>query len=237
VVANDCLAQSRQTITVATHIQAPFIELIDGKFIGRNAEIAYKLAATINKKIEFIECPFARCLSMTRDGHADMMVAIRKTKDREQYLNYLTNPLSRTVTPIRFFLLKNDLREINHYKDITNLNIGVLRGASYFPRFDQDQSLKKIPITTHKQLIAMLLKGRIDTFLGREISIKLQTDPHSYQDNMKMARYIYKNVTDIYIAVSKHSYLNEHSKLLSENLDKLLKTKEVKKLFPSEKNL
>ncbi|KXI28475.1 hypothetical protein AX660_15390 [Paraglaciecola hydrolytica] len=212
-----------ENIVIATHIEPPLVDLIDGKFVGQNVDVALALAHSLNMQVSFIQCPFARCLAITQEGNADMMVSIRKTPEREEYLHFLSRPFSSNNLPVRFYQLKTNRHVINAYEDISSLDIGVLRGATYFERFDHDLALHKIPLTNHNQLIEMLLKGRIDTFLGREVSIQALTDKTTYEQQMKMAPYIYIKRFDAYIAVSKRSPLaprvNELSKALSELLD------------------
>ena len=66
--------------------------------------------------------------------------------------------------PLRFYVNTENAITIDTYKDLKDLSVGVLRGGSYFERFDQDKKLIKIEMTTHEQLVNMLRKKRIDTF-------------------------------------------------------------------------
>ncbi|WP_111979461.1 substrate-binding periplasmic protein [Algibacillus agarilyticus] len=223
--------KSSNTITVATHIEPPLINIENGMFVGQNADIARLLAQSINKKISFIKCPFARCLAMAEKGQADMMIAIRKTAERETYLDFLSQPFSSHILPVRFYVRKNSKLDINQYDHLLGLKIGMLRGATFFERFDQDHTLQKITLPNHNLLVSMLIKGRIDTFLGREVSIEARTDKETYQNEMKMAPYIYQKKVDAYIAVSKKSPLRKQVPALSKNLITLLNNGAIEKLL------
>ena len=194
----------------------------NGTFFGTNIEVAKMLARAVGKEVKFVYCPFARCLNMMKDGKADMMVAINKTAQRMQYLDYLEQPFSSKITPVRFYQKLKDKVEINSYNDLYGLTIGVLRGASYFKHFDNDTKLNKVEITTHQQLIEMLIKGRIDAFLGRELSIKKRVDEKRYYSKMKVAPFIYTKKNDFYIAISKKSSKKVNVDQLSHILDNLL---------------
>jgi polar amino acid transport system substrate-binding protein len=198
---------SKDTIMVATHIFPPMVYIENEQFKGKNVEVMRLLAKRMNKNVEFIYCPFARCLLMTYQGQADMMVGIYKTDERQVNLDYVDQPFSSMSTPVRFYLANDSSILLNDYDDLKELSIGVLRGASYFPRFDQDTTLNKVEMTTHKQLIDMLLKRRIDTFLGREISIKTRMPSDIYNNEFKLAPYIYSKKLDSYIVISKKSPL------------------------------
>ena len=227
-------ANENDTIVIATHIEPPLVYIKNGEFSGTNVAVAKRLAAAIGKKATFIYCPFARCLSMTKDGKADMMVAINKTPKRQEYLDYLTQPFSSKITPVRFYIKKGRQININQYEDLQGLNIGVLRGATYFPRFDNDQLLNKVEITTHRQLIEMLLKNRIDTFLGRELSIKKQVSEDIYNVQLAVTPYIYNKKNDSYIAISKKSAAKLDVNQLSIILDSLLADGTIAKLIEVE---
>lgn len=219
------------TIIIATHIEPPLVYIKDGVFAGPNVEVAKVLMDAAGKKATFIYCPFARCLTMTKDGKADMMIAINKTMEREKYLDYLAQPFSSKITPVRFYVKQGSILKIDNYEDLQGLNIGVLRGATYFPRFDNDNQLNKVDITTHKQLIEMLLKNRIDTFLGRELSIKSRVDEDVYNTELVVTPYIYNKTNDSYIVVSKKSAAKIDVKQLSKILDSLLADGTIDKLI------
>ena len=212
----------QNTLIVATHIEPPLVNIINGTFTGQNVEVAKMLANAIGKKVTFLYCPFARCLNMTRDGKADMMIAINKTVKREKFLDYLDQPFSSKITPVRFYIKSERKLTINNYDDLQGLTIGVLRGATYFKRFDNDPHINKVEITTHRQLIDMLLKGRIDSFLGRELSIRNRVDERTYTNKMRMAPYTYNKRNDYYIAISKKSSDKLNIKQLSHSLDNLI---------------
>ncbi len=221
-------AQSAKAIIVATHIEPPFSDIIDGEFVGENIDIANALAEKLNKNVRFVYCPIARCLSLIRDGKADMIVAVRKTAIREQFLYYLNPPIKIQKQPLRFYIRANSKVTVDKYDDLQPLKIGVLRGASYFDKFDHDTKIVKIPLTTHQQLINMLLKGRIDTFLEREESITPLVEQKVYATSIKLAKYSYDKGVGSYIAISKKSpFVNELSEF-SSALSTLQRTGKIK---------
>jgi polar amino acid transport system substrate-binding protein len=89
------------------HIEPPLVYIENEQFKGENIDVMRLLAKRMNKKIEFIYCPFARCLLMTYQGQVDMLVAINKIDERLIFLNYLDQPCSSIMTPVRFYLTKH----------------------------------------------------------------------------------------------------------------------------------
>ncbi len=214
-------AQAQKTIVVVTHIEPSFSEIINGKFVGENIDLANALATQSGYKTQFIYCPIARCFSLIENGKADMIIAVRKTEVRKKFLNYLEPPIKIQKLPLRFYIRADNKITLNSYKDLLPLTVGVLRGASYFDKFDRDTQIKKIPLTNHQQLIDMLLKGRIDTFLEREESIMPLVDQNVYATRIKLAKFSYDESVGSYIALSKNSLLKNEIALFSEAFQSL----------------
>lgn len=213
---------SKDHIVIAAHVVPPLIYIENDEFKGGNVEVARLLAKRMNKTVEFTACPFARCLAMTKAGKTDMMIAVNKTEEREAFFSYLTQPFRTEIIPVRFYLSKDSPLVIENYDDLKQLSIGVLTGATYFERFDKDFTLNKTQVTSHTQLIKMLLSKRLETFIGGELSFKNRVDKEVYENEMKMAPYIYNKTNGSYIVISKKSPLNEEVSQFSQALDELI---------------
>ncbi len=213
------------------HIEPPFSDIVNDEFVGENIDIAHAIAALINKEAKFVYCPVARCFSLVHAGKADMIMAIRKTAIREQFLTYLAPPIKIQKLPLRFYIRANNELALNHYQDLQAFKVGILRGASYFDKFDHDTSINKIPVTNHQQLIKMLLKGRIDTFLEREESITPLVDKNIYATQIKLANFSYDKGVGSYIAVSKKSWLVTEVEQLSNAIQTLMSTGKLKEII------
>lgn len=194
-------------VRVATHTEPPYTELVNGQYVGMHIDIIKLLANQLNKKVVFVPCPFARCMLLLQEGKADMIIGVRKTKKREQHLAYLSKPYDTQSVPLYFYLYQDSRHKIGKYADLNKLTIGTIRGASYFERFDNDKSLSKKPVNNHTQLINMLQKGRIDTFLEREESVLPWINKKIYQTHLKIAKYQYDKSEESYIAISRKSPL------------------------------
>ncbi len=224
-------AQPVNEIIVAMHIEPPFSDIVNGEFVGENIDIANLLAKKINKKARYVYCPVARCLSLMQSGQADMIVAVRKTAKREQFIYYLSPPIKIQKHPLRFYIRANNKVIVDKYEDLQSLKIGVLRGASYFDKFDLDTKMFKVPLTNHQQLIDMLLKGRIDTFLEREESITPLVEQKVYATAIKLAKFSYDKGVGSYIAISKKSPFVKELTAFSQAIETLQSTGEIKKII------
>ncbi|MCW8833897.1 MAG: transporter substrate-binding domain-containing protein [Colwellia sp.] len=217
-------------VKIATFIEPPFVDVVKGQFVGENIEIAKLLAASVGLKPIFIRCPFARCLTMVKRGHADMIFGLRKLPEREKDLLFLNPPYFNQHYPLRFFTLSSKPLSINSFDDLKDLTVGILRGATYFDLFDEDNSIRKVELTTRKQLVDMLLRGRIDTFIEREESIVPLLPTEEYSQKLLLANYQYDKSVDSYIAISKYSAIKTYAQPLSTQLKNLVTNGTIKNI-------
>lgn len=197
------------------------MDFVDGKYVGKNIEIVELLATSLHKQVQYIDCPFARCLEMLKKGNADLILGLRITEERQQFLAYINPPYNIQHYPLRFYTNSIKQLAIDSYQDLQSLTIGVMRGATYYDKFDHDTTLNKVEVTSRAQLVNMLLKNRIDTFLEREESIEPLVDEHTYNSHFKLANYQYDNAVGVYMAIAKSSPLYAEVANFSANLKQL----------------
>lgn len=214
---------AKEDLKIAIFIEPPFVDLVDGELVGFNVEIANLIAQSVELSPVFIQCPFARCLSMVEQGQADMIMGVKKIPVREENLIFLHPPYMVQHYPLRFYTLATNNVEINTFDDLTKLIVGTLRGASYFDLFDKNKTITKVELNTREQLVQMLLRGRIDTFMEREESIIPLVSKKDYQENFLLANYQYGKAVNSYIAISKNSTIKNYSERLTKELQRFIK--------------
>ncbi len=209
-------------LNVAVFLEPPYVDLVSNKLVGENIDIIHLLANSIGLKPAFLHCPPVRCLTMVKQGKADMILGLSKSTAREKYFIFLQPPYLLQHQPLRFFTLKENKLKISNFSDLNPLLVGTLRGAMYFPLFDKSQVIKKVELTSRKQLVKMLLKGRIDTFLEREETVLPLLSTTEYQNKITMADYQYNKPINSYIAISKQSKVKRYANELSQVLAKAI---------------
>lgn len=219
---NPLVLAQKSELKVAVFIEPPFVDFVEDQFVGRNIEIVKSLSKSLDFTPVFLRCPFARCLTMVKQGQADMILGLKKSAEREKDLIFLNPPHMVQHDPLRFFTLSSKKMVINSFDDLTILTVGILRGASYFDLFDENKVITKVELTSREQLVNLLLRGRIDTFLEREESILPLMSLEEYREKFSLANYQYNQAVNSYIAISKHSDIKIHAKALSEQLNKLV---------------
>ncbi|WP_448550096.1 substrate-binding periplasmic protein [Thalassotalea fusca] len=216
---------------MAVYIEPPYADVSNGQYVGVNIEIVTLIAQRLNRQVNFTECPFIRCMSLMRTGTVDLIVGIKKDKERAKYVSYLDEPYNVQYFPLNFYLLKDSNHNIKQYDDLKNLRIGTIRGALYFERFDRDNELLKTTVTTYEQLIKLLMRKRIDTFIEREESITPWVKSDVYNQRFKKAEYQYSKAVGSYIAVSKKSPLIKKIAQINEIQNQLIQTGAINQIF------
>ena len=220
-------------INMAIYIEPPYADYENGQFYGVNVDIVNLIAKQLNKQVKYTKCPFIRCMSLMETGKVDIIVGIKKTEERARYVSYLNTPYNIQYYPLNFYLLNGSDHTIHTYQDLKNLRIGTIRGALYFDEFDKDTSLSKTTVTTYEQLIQLLLRGRIDTFIEREESVLPWVNNDIYRARFKKAKYQYSTAVGSYIGISKLSPLINDIERINQIQQSLLDAGHIKQVFSS----
>lgn len=222
-----------QSYTMGTDEWQPFRIDVDGKLYGIDIDLLDIIENKIELELNVSRKPWVRCLEDMKTGNVDLMLGLAYNDERAQYIKYLDTPYY-SVTPV-FFTKGKDI-EINSYEDLKNYRIGYVKGSSYFPKFDNDEELNKIPVAHETQLIEMLFRGSIDIIIGTDIQIKYELKEKGLSKTVIEVKYKPDYKIDLYIGISRKSDFIEYKDILEEIISSLIKTKEIDDLILSYTN-
>ena len=187
----------------------PFIIVSNqGQLSGIDVDILREAAHRLGVDLKTDTCNWRNCLKMMAAGRADIISAILKRPDREQYLHYIEPPYIEKITEV-FYLPQGKGHLITHYEDVYALRVGVLEGSAHFIQFDNDLAINKVAVPKTEQLLQMLDAGRIDAFIGMETVIDYMIMTHNLVGRFDKSVYRYEKETPLYMAISKHSVFAE----------------------------
>lgn len=172
-----------------------------GRFGGTDVLILNELADQIGVVLEYVECPWRRCLVMIEAGEVDLISSIARSPERERYLQFIEPPY-RNGYDIYFYTRGTDLKK---YEDLQGLSIGHIRGSAYFDRFDNDHSLAKFAVTREDQLIEMLSRGRLDVVVGIGRNLDYLIQQRNLSTVIRRTSLVMPTVAPTYIAMSRKS--------------------------------
>ena len=154
------------TIIVGANHAPPYRIIENGERTGLYVEIFEEIAERLGWEVHYREAPFRRVLRMVQQGEVDVMLGPLETEERSELIEFVAPafPPER-----RLFFYLNKEHRIERYADLYGRAIGVLEGASYFPRFDDDEDLLKEPAPRYENLMLMLQKGRVEVVIAPEL--------------------------------------------------------------------
>lgn len=193
----------------AFHKSPPYREVADdGTLRGMDLEIMTLLAERMQFELKPIRCPLSRCLVMLEKGELDLATGLLKTAERAQYVDYIEPPYYRTSTAYSFYRRADNPLVVNNFNDLHGKSIALIRGGKYFPEFDNDSSLTKIPMLSEVEQIKILLKGRVDLMITVNSTMHLSLERMGVVDQVSQVNYQEQQVINAYMALSKKTLIN-----------------------------
>ncbi len=217
-------ATSFEKVVVAVDHAPPYgMVSEDGRVSGAIVDIMREIQRTLPIKLEYVACPFSRCLKMLEQNELDVMGGLIRTEAREQKMQFLTPPYMMLSSSFVFYARADSELKINNYQDLVGKRIAVMRGAAHFPRFDNDKTLTKVEALSEHNAFDMLLKGRVELVIAVETtadhaSVFLQRPS---QEIVKMP-YRYKDVIYGHIALSKQFASSGLAEKIQDRLNTLV---------------
>lgn len=161
-----CLVTAEQReLRIVTEAWPPYVYLEQGQPRGLDYEISFAVLQRLGipARLEFM--PWKRVLSTLQAGQADAILAIGRTPEREAYLLYPDEYLSR-IDMVLFYALAHPHR-FRHLEDLRGLKIGVSPGYHYANRaFREADYFIREPAPSHEANLGKLLRGRIDLMIN-----------------------------------------------------------------------
>ncbi len=209
----------------------PPYTIVSGESItGIDIILANKLTQKLGLSIEYVKCPWKRCLKLMEHGKIDMLTGVYKRPEREAYMLFLT-PYYIEATNSFYISSKNSI-EIKQYNDLKKLKIGLERGTRAFEPFDSDSSLDKYEVNKLSQAIKMTRLSRLDTFIGATIPTNYLLLKTNNQNNFKRASFTIKSKkTYAYFTLSKKSKYHKKQHEFNKTLKALKTSGEIKNTF------
>lgn len=198
---------------------APPYRIVDGnQFGGLYIDIFNEIGRQLHWDITYKEAPFRRVLWLMENGRADFMLGPLKTDERDDYMDFVVQafPAER-----RLFFFRDPENRITRYADLKGKTIGVLRGSSYFPRFDDDDSLVKIAATRYENLMRMLAQRHVDVVIAPEL-VGLYTVEH-FDIDVSVSPYTVDGKAS-WIAISRKSSLMMQADAIRDAMDTFRQT-------------
>ncbi|MCH8497290.1 MAG: transporter substrate-binding domain-containing protein [Marinobacter sp.] len=153
-------------VVVGINHAPPYRIISETGVSGFYVEIFNEIATRAGWRVSYREAPFRRILMMAEQDEIDVMLGPLPTTERRDYMDF---SIAAFPPERRIFLYLNETSRVRQYEDLASKRIGVLRGSTYFPTFDEDPALNKVEATSYDNLLTMLEYGRIDLVIAPEM--------------------------------------------------------------------
>lgn len=177
-----------------------------GEMSGIDLEILRELARRLNLTVEATTCNWVQCLRKMETGRQDVISAALRRPEREKYMFYITPPYILCSNKL-FYILRGSGVEINGYRDVHGLKVGVLNGSAYFAPFDDDPKVNKVAVLRTEQLLYMLNAGRLDAMIGTELVTDYLIRERGLEGRFVKSAFRHDSGTPFHFAISKKSPL------------------------------
>jgi polar amino acid transport system substrate-binding protein len=163
----DNITDSPFTVTVGVDHSPPYRIVNAQTQSGLYLDIFNEIAERLDWQVVYKEVPFRRILMLMREGEVDIMLGPVKVESRQDFMTYVAPAFPPEK---RLFFYLDEENRIDRYSDLYGKAVGVLEGATYFERFDQDEKLNKQTAPRYRNLMMMLEKGRVDVVVAPEFA-------------------------------------------------------------------
>ncbi|WP_417662034.1 substrate-binding periplasmic protein [Pseudomonas sp.] len=208
------------TLKVMTDVWPPFRMLdANGELHGLDIDLLHEIEQRSGYQLVVERAPWARGLAALKSGRADMMIGLAKTPAREQHINYL-EPAYYACAP-RVYVAPETAPLLTSYQQFADLRIGYVLDSAYFEPFDSDKTLKKVAVPSESQLLGMLVRGRIQAFVGTDCQVDYELRNPKRAKRIAKAAYQPDSYTGLYLGFSREGDHAAAIKHISEVLRQL----------------
>jgi len=202
---------------------------------GLDKLILDKLVTELEKKHDIHltiipkKCPLKRCLRELQMGALDLKTGLLKQGNREEYLAFIEPPYQSHTNKVIYYDPAR-MNDIKHISDLYGYRIGIARGATTFPEFNQDKNIQKIPTNGTANGLRLVCANRLDAFVGTELVMDYILSEKENCTHLRKTSLVYKSQTAGYFAISKLSPLVEILPQLNSTMDQLVENGDIDRL-------
>nr|WP_279463986.1 transporter substrate-binding domain-containing protein [Aeromonas veronii] len=131
--------------------------------MGADLELARTVLQQLGYRTEVKVLPWKRVLQQARLGQGDAVLDVFYNKDRQEWLHYPEEPLSRSGE-VLFYPVDRPVK-FEQLSDLKGLRIGIQADYAYSPDFLADEGVIRVAMTGDGKMVKQLhlmMAGRLD---------------------------------------------------------------------------
>lgn len=219
-----------QTIRIDFRNRLPHMMVAGDNPTGAMVEIMEIVAQNLGLETKWTFRGFNESVEALQSGATDILPRLFLQADREPYVRYL-GPVFDEKKTVRFLVRKDSIKPLRSYEDLSQFIISTKIKGTYFDKFDQDESLKKVPSISEYEQIRLFAEGKVDVVAFYDDQPIFDSLKLFGLDNYKIAPYTESSYIEVYYAISKKSPLLSYAPRIQEELDKLKKSGKIDEIY------
>lgn len=203
----------------------------NGKLTGASIELIKNIFAELGiEAIPDAGGPWKRVVLRAQKGQLDMLVGVRRNKDREKFLNFIDPPISPAAQSI--FVRKDDMDNYDDWSKLKKKVGSTTLGVSFGPEFDafSKENLHIEQVRSIEQNFKKLLKNRVDYILGPLLPTLLYIEKNGYRYKIKFVRKPLL-IIDEFVAFSNNSDCKQHIEYFKNRINEQINNGEMDALM------
>ncbi|RMQ46587.1 Solute-binding family 3 protein [Pseudomonas cichorii] len=176
-------AGASETLRLVADPWPPFTDstLING---GLATDLVRTALGRAGYQTLYEQVPWARAMYGIAEGRNDVLINAWFNEERTRVGQFSAEYL---VNRVRFLKRKDAVIDTSNPAQLHRYIIAVVRGYAYYPAFDNDPALKKVPVHSFSMAANMLAAGRVDLALEDEYVARynLANEPDEVRDRVE----------------------------------------------------
>lgn len=209
---------SAEKLVFATSDWPPYIFMENNQPTGIHVEIVREACKRLGFEADIKVVPWARAVKYVEEGQqATAIFSLKKNAERTEFLYFPTEPID--IEKNVLIAQKQSAIQANSLDALKDKMIGVVRGYTYDPKFDSNETLKKEEAVDDVQMMKKLDKRRTDLATGEEGTLKYIRKQLNLQE-IETAYVLSESPT--YVAFSKKA-LDDNGVAFTEKFGQMLR--------------
>lgn len=203
----------------------------NGKLTGASIELIKNIFAELGiEALPDAGGPWKRVVLRAQKGQLDMLVGVRRNKDREKFLTFIDPPISPAAQSI--FIRKDDTDNYDDWSKLKKKVGSTTLGVSFGPEFDafSKEHLYIEQVRSTEQNFKKLLKKRVDYILGPLLPTLLYIEKNGYRYKIKSVRKPLL-IIDEFVAFSNNSDCKQHIEYFKKRINEYINNGEMDTLM------
>jgi len=218
-----------KTLLVDFRVRPPHMSIQGDSAVGPLIDLLEKAVENIGYKIKWQFRPFEESLEALKSGQSDIVPRIFLEKDREEFASFI-GPIGHETKKVEF-LMRPGGKSLERYEDLQGLTIAVKEKGSYFKRFEDDETLKKVVAENEHEQIRLFKEGKADVVVFYEGHLIADAIKAMELTEYEIAPLTHEGAIDVYYALSRRSPFNFLAKPLQKEMAHLREDGEIEKAY------